>query len=62
MQGMYNKINFLVSTVITHSVICRIPNYKTLQHYNPENHNVATAFLCWVFLTRGHIETVLSGV
>jgi len=30
MQGMNNKIHFLVSRVIAYSVIRRNPNYKTL--------------------------------
>jgi len=61
MQGMNNKIHFLVSRVIAHSVIRGNPNYKTLQHYNPEDHNMTTAFLCRNILTRGHVETDLSG-
>jgi hypothetical protein len=49
MQGMNNKMHFLVSRIMAHSVIRRNPNCKTLQHYNPEDHNMATASLCRIF-------------
>jgi hypothetical protein len=47
---------------MAYSVQRKNPNYKTVQQSNPEDHNMATAFLWPGLLTRADEETDLSGV